>query len=92
MKWKTISLGGNYNCETCGYTNNRIEVETEDGVEFDLLLSLGCYDGDGGTEVNASDAVCVLEGWRGYAPEQVSKLIEDIRGNNLDSWEDDDDG
>lgn len=89
MRYETISLGGNYDCETCGYTNNRIEVETEDGVEFDVLLRLGCYDGEGTIEVNAVDAIFMLEGWREYAPERVDRLIEDIGSNNLDSWEDD---
>lgn len=92
MKFETISLGGNYNCETCGRTNNRIEVETEDGVGFDLFLRLGCYDGEGAIEVNVTDAIYMLEGWREYAPDQVAKLIEDIGSNNLDSWEDDHDG
>lgn len=87
MKFETISLGGNYDCETCGYTNNHIEVETEDGVEFDVLLRLGCYDGEGAIEVDVVEAIRMLEGWRGYAPDRVAKLIEDIGSNNLDSWE-----
>lgn len=87
MRWETISLGKNYDCETCGRTNNRIEVETEDGVEFDLLLRLGCYDGEGAIEVDAVGAISMLEGWREYAPDRVAKLIEDIGSNNLDSWE-----
>lgn len=66
-KWVSESLGS-YDCETCGHNTNRIEVETEDGVEFDVLIRVGCYGGDGAIEASAEEAVKILQSWRDLAP------------------------
>ena len=39
-----LDTGGDYDCETCGWTNNGIEV-SQDDLGFYVIYRLGCYGG-----------------------------------------------
>ncbi|KQO98690.1 hypothetical protein [Leifsonia sp. Leaf264] len=84
-----LSLGG-ADCEYCGYNYDRLEVTEKLPGAFDAQLSVGCYSGDGVTDVRLSELAAFVddlaERYTGYGWGRAFKqMAADIRSSETDA-------
>ena len=84
----SASLEG-IDCETCGYSYDRIEVD-RNGNSYDVRYSAGCYGGDGVQAVSREAARAFIVGVREdrarFEPDDVGAIDALLASFDADDW------
>ena len=73
--YETVYLGGDSDCETCGWSYNQLNVHRTEKGTYDCTESVGCYGGRSVIGVSAEDALKFLQDFEGadYIRDRITK-------------------